>query len=946
MKKVSIFDMKYLFITAHLSTGGSPKYLEWLIKKIKAQGHTVKVIEWNLYSDTYVIQRNSIINMVGIDNFYSVGAYYEDDNIFYSKNESVINFIKEYNPEVIHLNEFSENFAIKPLSDIVINFLYSKDRNYKLYETTHSATTDILNKRNIPDELWIVSKYQYDIAKKTNIKTILVEMQIEKKNRPNREKTLKSLGLDCNKMHVLQVGLFCNNKNQKFTFDVASQFLDSNVQFHFVGNECYIDECDLNKNLNNCRIWGERSDVDLFMSCMDLFVMPSHEELNPIALKEAISWGMKCFVSDLITIKDQYKNNNDVIFIENDNFLQYIKNNSSELSLDKNLLIYTEKDEPNNIICTFNPSPKIEILGDEKILYNIKFIDEQTGITHFESNINNNMWTASSIKYFCKWKIIVTNLKLGIEKIFTLNLENKFIKIINESSSLGDTICWMAAVDKFQKLHNCKIDYYTTKKDLFINEYSNINFYDYAESNNVDYYAQYSLGCFNHEKTDLFRKDWRLQSLQEIAFSILGLNYIETKSKITIKNKFKLNFNKYICIATQSTSQSRYWNNNNGWIQTVDYLKNLGYKVVCVDKHYSYGIEGYRNTCPCNIDYFAGNHSFDEIIDIINGCEFFIGLSSGLSWLSWAIGKKIISINGSVGSDFEFYTPYRILNSNVCTACFNNINYKFNSADWKWCPANKNFECSKTISFEMVKEVIDDLIDGLKKNKKIKIVHLQTTINSEAEKLSRMAFNNFNYNNIKYVLDINEPYQGEDYKNNCLYPKLISGGSQDARPDKLTDKHYGCYSSHKKAFINEFDNDTDFLIICEGDVKLEVSSDLFYNTIMRVANIMQREDISYFSFGDKHTLETKVLQSNEISYIKNQTLCYITDKIIGIQCIMFNKKCKDIVKKSFIDEPWYIADGWYNNIFQKNNLKLAILKNRITSQFDGYSLLDKRVKNF
>ena len=113
---------------------------------------------------------------------------------------------------------------------------------------------------------------------------------------------------------------------------------------------------------------------------------------------------------------------------------------------------------------------------------------------------------------------------------------------------------------------------------------------------------------------------------------------------------------------------------------------------------------------PSNINYFAGNHSFDEVIDIINGCDFFIGLSSGLSWLAWAIGKKIISINGSVGSNFEFYTPYRIINSNVCNGCFNNINYKFSRSDWKWCPTNKNFECSKQITFEMLKEKIDNCI--------------------------------------------------------------------------------------------------------------------------------------------------------------------------------------------------------------------------------------------
>ncbi len=940
------YKKKFLFFTAHLSTGGSPKYLEWLISKKINEGYNVKVIEWNLYSNAYVIQRNSIINLIGADNFYSVGSYCEDDNSFYSKNESVINHIKEYNPDVVHLNEFSENFAIKPLSDAVINFLYSKDRKYKLFETTHSATTDILNKRNIPDELWAVSKYQYDIAKETNIKTILVEMEIEKKIRPDREKTLKSLGLDPDKMHVLQVGLFSANKNQKFTFEVASKFINSNVQFHFVGNECYIDECGLDKNLNNCTVWGERSDVDLFMSCMDLFVMPSHEELNPIALKEAISWGMKCFVSNLFTINNQYKNSEDVVFIENDNFLQYIKDNSNKFNNNTIPTIYSLDDEPNIIIHSFSPSPKVEILGNEKILYNIKFIDDATGIIHFESNINNNMWTESSIKYYCKWKIIVTNLKLGIENVYNLDLKNQSVKIVNDSNSLGDSICWMAAVDKFQKLHNCKIDYYTAKKDLFINEYPNIKFYNYGELNDVNYYAQYALGCFGQEKIGFFKKDWRLQSLQEIAFSILGLDYFESKTKITIKNKFKLNFNRYVCIATQSTSQSRYWNNDDGWIKTVDYLKNLGYKIVCVDKYYSFGAEGYTNTCPCNIDYFAGNHSFDEIIDIINGCEFFIGLSSGLSWLTWAIGKKIISINSSVSSSFEFYTPYRVQNLNVCNSCFDDINYKFEVNNWKWCPTNKNFECSKKIEFETVKKVIDNLIDSLHEIKKIKIVHLQTTINSETEKKSRKQFDGFNFDGLEYVLNINKPYEGKEYQNNCLYPGLVSNGAEDTRPDKLIDKHYGCYDSHKKAFINEFNGDLDFLIICEGDVKLEVPSDLFYDTIMRIANIMDVEDMAYFSFGDKSTLETKVLQSNEISVPKNQTLCYITDKIIGIQCIMFNKKYKHIFKNSFVNEPWYVADGWYNHIAEKNNLKMGILKNRITSQYSGYSLLDNRIKIF
>jgi len=709
---------KYLFITAHLSTGGSPKYLEWLIKQTKKKNARIKVIEWNLYSNTYVVQRNLILDLVGSNNFYSVGSYAEDDNIFYSKEQAIINYIKDFDPDFIHLNEFSENFAIKQLSSGIINFLYDKNKKHKLLETTHSAQTDILNKKNIPDELWLVSKHQYDIAKTTNIKSVLMEMELPNKARPNREKTLICLGLDPDKIHVLQVGLFTVNKNQKFTFDVAKNFINSNILFHFIGNDCFINECGIDKNQSNCRIWGERSDVDSFMSCMDLFVMPSYEELNPIALKEAISWGMTCFVSELPTIKDQYKNNKNVKFINGNNLNNFItemlssKNNNLN-SYNFNIFnIHNLNAENNKIICNFFPNPKVEILGSENIVYNVKFIDEMTNITHYETNINTNMWTTCSIQYFCKWKIIVTNTLYNTEQIFKMDLENKLVKIINESNSLGDAISWMSAIDVFQKFHNCKIDYYTCKKDLFSSEYPNINFYDYDAKIEKNYYAQYKIGCFSKKtESNLIKNDWRNSNLQKIAFEILGLSYSEKKSKIRIPNKHILKY-KYVCIATQSTSQSRYWNHDGGWEKIIDYIKEKGYKVICVDKHFSFGSGKNINICPKNIDYFAGERSFEDIIDIINNCEFFIGLSSGLSWLAWALNKKIIKINSSVDSAFEFYTPYIVENKNVCNGCFNSLKHNFDPSNWNWCPENKNYECSKNITDLDVIRKIDMLLQN------------------------------------------------------------------------------------------------------------------------------------------------------------------------------------------------------------------------------------------
>ena len=67
----------------------------------------------------------------------------------------------------------------------------------------------------------------------------------------------------------------------------------------------------------------------------------------------------------------------------------------------------------------------------------IQFIDKQTNIVHYETNINVNMWTSCSIKYFCDWKIIVKNLHTDVISIFNLDLNDK--SIVNDFTSICNT---------------------------------------------------------------------------------------------------------------------------------------------------------------------------------------------------------------------------------------------------------------------------------------------------------------------------------------------------------------------------------------------------------------------------------------------------------------------------------------------------------------------------
>jgi autotransporter strand-loop-strand O-heptosyltransferase len=107
------------------------------------------------------------------------------------------------------------------------------------------------------------------------------------------------------------------------------------------------------------------------------------------------------------------------------------------------------------------------------------------------------------------------------------------------------------------------------------------------------------------------------------------------------------------------------------------------------------------------------NGPLENVIKTLRESEFFIGIGSGLSWLSWACEVPTVIISG-------FSEPYTETITNTvrieapegsCKGCFNR--HMLDAGDWNWCPDHKNtpkqFECSRLITGEMV-------IDCLKKN--------------------------------------------------------------------------------------------------------------------------------------------------------------------------------------------------------------------------------------
>jgi len=382
-----------------------------------------------------------------------------------------------------------------------------------------------------------------------------------------------------------------------------------------------------------------------------------------------------------------------------------------------------------NISVTFIDGIRFEISSndDKNIEYEIKFIDKANGRPVYQTKLKPTRdsgvcWSAPNAKYFIHWKIEVAALAgenfisddpdtfvikgktdSKPEIIFTqeLNLKDQRVFINLESKALGDNIAWIPYVEAFRQKWGCKIILSTFWNILFEEQYPEIEFVKPGVTVH-NLYAQYRIGCYDNDYTRN-KNNWRETPLQKIAADTLGLNYKEIKTKVNVNPIPRLG-RRYVAISDHSTMQSKYWNYPGGWQEIVNYLSDLAYDVVAVSKDPT----GLTKLVPVN------NTPIEETASILNNCDFFIGVGSGLSWLAWALNKKVIMISGFSDPFTEFISEnYRLAPpSGICHGCFNDINQKFDRS-WDWCPRNKDYECTKTITLEMVKEKIDLLISHL-----------------------------------------------------------------------------------------------------------------------------------------------------------------------------------------------------------------------------------------
>lgn len=888
---------KLLVITPHLSTGGAPQVT---LNKLQLLNelYDIKCVEYAFLAWTFVVQRNKIIELIG-DNFHSLGE---------NKLE-LIDILNDFNPDVVSMEEFPEFF----MNDEVTNLLYKKNRNYTILETTHDSSFPVSSKRYFPDKFVFVSAFNAFRYSLYDIPYEIVEYPVDYKIK-DQKKYQSDLNFDPSYKHVVNVGLFTKRKNQSYIFDIAKKLKNYKIKFHFIGNladnfKDYWEPLIKNKP-ENCVVWGERNDVDSFIQASDLFFFSSrgdrnNKELNPIAIKEALEYKMPMMLHNLDVYCGKYNDYDNITFLTGD-----IDTDTQKLL--EILQPYKETYENELVMVGTYPNTKSREKLTIDCIESVKKLGRKIMLV---SHYPVSQKIQDMVDYYVYDKYNPTTEHSYYTKFYNykdnFDVEININGLKNTNQSLPVLTNLINGFKSAKSLNFDKVFYITYDVILNIDDVKNVN----SSFEEVDQYDAFlctlptSLGLGIETTAMTFKTDYFLSKLQHI----------------TNKTMYSLECERMNC---HNFLEDFFWNvfseEDNVKIITNEYdtfLINSGKGVSSNSEYYSLlPIKGKENLW---MFYF----------------------------FTYNIDNRDVTVEINEGGYVTFHGKFNILESREF---LKEIEYKNKPIKLK-LEFYENNEKYKTEEYELNDEtIISYKNNGWFKYKtlpKIKLVHLQTTNNDERERLSRESMQRVSDYGIDYVLHSNEPYKSLPPHHNCTRPECVSMELFDEEQVRqlgtaLTPGHYGCFESFKNGILSEFDKDLDFLIVCEGDCLIEVPIDEFIDKVKQSCELVNEWDISYFSFGDTKTLDFGWHQSNVVEDIPNQDLLFITDKIIGLQCIMFPKKVREFLHEQLKNHKWDAADIFFNLIFAEYNLKMGILKNRITTQADGVSLIDKEFKSF
>ena len=149
----------------------------------------------------------------------------------------------------------------------------------------------------------IAAIWMFDTTSNVNIIRNGVDIERYKFNKIARDKIREELDIQ-HKTVIGSVSDFSYQKNPEFIYDIMNVFKsNSNYIFLMVGNrkKCLLKEYVDKEGINNVIFMGTVTNIQDYLSAMDIFILPSRFEGLPMCALEAQVSGLITIVSDRIT---------------------------------------------------------------------------------------------------------------------------------------------------------------------------------------------------------------------------------------------------------------------------------------------------------------------------------------------------------------------------------------------------------------------------------------------------------------------------------------------------------------------------------------------------------------------------------------------------------------------------------------------------------------------
>ena len=870
---------KLLYITPHLSTGGAPQYL---LKKIEflSSVYDIYVIEYNDHGH-YRVQKNKIIKILG-----------DKHKTLYDDKNELITYINLWNPDIIHFVEMPEFF----MHDHLAKKVYSNDRSYKIFETSHDSSFHHSDKKFFPDKFLFCSDNQLINFKELNIPSCVIEYPIEKPE-INKSKSFSDLKLDDNFKHVVHVGLFTPRKNQAEIFEYAKILKDFPIKFHFIGNTApnfkqYWEPL-VNTKPENCVIWGERSDVSNFYSAMDLFLFPSRghsgdKETNPLSIKEALSHKMKTLIHHTDSYLDKFDEK--VTYLSEDLNINALKI-LNELNLQDDFYKIDLEYDPNqdSIKLNLNCTKYFDLLKNKMLcVYDLK-----TDQLIYRTKISANSW----------WVVLNSRKKfLSGLSIKIYDIDYKYFSNLSEENLLTrHNVIFEKEYDfendlGLKDIHGIKDDpsAWFTMYEIFLHQvYKNI---DVKKDDIVvdvgGHYGFFDVYCLKNNVSHVYTLE-----PSKKTFNILckNLKKYDNVTKINMALSDKNGEKEFIHVGS-SAVHSFYESYNTDESNDV----NMGIKVR-------------ENVKTIDFNSFIKNYSVDRI-DILKldceGSEWDILPTISDDFLKRKVRKIVMEVH-------DFHEDNDLASRKMRSLGL----------------INRLKECEFDVDYE--KKILNGECGNLfaKRIPKIKMVHMLVDVEGVREKESIRQLKEFSeYSGFEYVQMVNELYNELPPIDTCARPDVVQ---MEPGEYKLSPAHYGNFLAHKTAIEKHLNDEYDGIIFCECDAILIESNEKVYKTILDRFDDMRYNNMKIMNMA-KRILGQPHTEFND--YLGT------TNRMSEAHFYMIPTYEKDFFVQQLNNTGWDTFDLWLNNNVMWHGHG-CILKEPLSIQCSGDSYLDKNYKD-